>query len=200
VRRLVPKAKAPLALAGFLALPLFFASLMATSLAIEKAQAFEWERRGRLIRVFHEPAAGLEAKIWLLSFAVPLLLVVVGAAASHLRRLGAYVVALSAIVLALLLTVRLDTWERHHTARFPFGEDLYPDSSTSSLTARGQWEANAVHTAHSLVGYTVALSLAAMAIALVLEWRRRRGARPEATPLGASELQQTGTAPTVSSG
>jgi hypothetical protein len=199
VKRLVPAAKAPLALAGFLALPFFFASLMATSLAIEKAQAFEWTRRGRLIRVYHEPPAGLEAKIWLLSLVPPLLLVLVGIGASHLRRSGIYVVALAAIIGALLLTVRLDTWERHHTARFPFGEDLYPDTSTSSLTAQGQWEHMAAHTVESLVTYTVVLAVLAIAIAATLAWRRRRG-HPQATPLVASELQQTGTAPTVSSG
>jgi hypothetical protein len=125
--------------------------------------------------------------------------VLVGFAASHLRRWGMYVVCVAAIAEALALTVRLGRWERHHTARFPFGEDLYPDSSTSSLTSRGQWEHGAATTVHSLVGYTIGLALAALAIALLLEWRRRRG-HPDATPRVASELQQTGGATTVSSG
>jgi hypothetical protein len=177
MRRFVPSAKAPLALAGFLALPLFFASLMAVSLAIEKPKAYEWIRHGRLFRRYHDPTPSTEAKIWLLSFVAPLLLVAIGAAASHLRRSGMYVVAIAAIADALALTIRLGRWERHHTARYPFGEDLYPDSSTSSLVARGQWEHNAATTAHSLIGYTVGLALAAIAIALLLEWRRRRSHR-----------------------
>jgi hypothetical protein len=197
VRRLIPAAKAPLALAGFLALPVFFASLMAVSLAIEKAKTYEWMRGGKLVRTFHPPVASLEAKIWLLSFVPPLLLVVVGLIASHVRRVGLYIVCVAAIVDALALLIRLGRWEDHHTARFPFGEDLYPDSSTSSLTSRGQWEHNAVNTVHSLVGYTIGLALAAAAIAALLEWRRSR-VQDAAPPRGGSELQQTGGAPTTS--
>lgn len=197
MKRLIPERKAPLALAAVLALPIFFASLMAVSLAIEKAKAFEWMRGGRLIRVFHDPPAPLEAKIWLLSFVPPLLLVVVGLAASHFRKSGLYIVCVAAVVEALALTIRLGRWERHHTARFPFGEDLFPDSSTSSLTSRGQWEHNAAHTVHSLVGYTIALAIGAVLISVLLEWRRRRGGH-DVPSLGGSELQQTGGAPTTS--
>jgi len=195
---LVPAAKAPLAFAGFLALPVFFASLMAASLAIERPRAVEWTHDGRLIQRFHDPTASTEAKIWLLSFVPPLLLVAVGFAAGHITR-GLYVVCGAAIVGALLLTVRLGTWERHHTARYPFGEDNYPDSSTSSLTSRGQWEHNAVNTVHSLVGYTVGLALAGALIAVLLEVRRRRGrTTPPLSTIGGPELQQTGGAATTS--
>ncbi len=197
MKRLIPAAKAPLALAGFLALPIFFASLMAVSLAIEKPRAVEWMRAGHLIRRLHDPTASTEARIWLLSFVPPLLLVLVGLIASHAKRTGIYVVCVAAIVEAVALTVRLGRWERHHTARYPFGEDNYPDSSTSSLVAKGQWEHNAANTVHSLVDYTIALSLAAVAIALYLAWRRRR--HGDATPTILSELQQTGGAPTTSS-
>lgn len=178
VARLVPSAKAPFALAGFLSLPIFFASLMAVSLAIEKARVVEWSRpNGKLIRIFHDPPGSNEAKIWLLTFFAPMLLVLVGFLASHLR-FGIYVVCGAAIIDALALTVRLGRWERHHTARFPFGEDLYPDSSTSSLVDRGQWEHEAAHTVQSLVGYAVGLSVAAAAITLFLAYRRSR--RPAA--------------------
>ena len=194
--RLVPAAKAPLAFAGFLALPVFFASLMAVSLAIERPRAVEWTRNGKLIQRFHDPTASTEVKIWLLSFVPPLLLVAVGFAAGHIPR-GLYVVCGAAIVGAFLLTVRLGTWERHHTARYPFGEDNYPDSSTSSLTSRGQWEHNAVNTVHSLVGYTIGLALAGALIAALLEVRRRRGHTAPPPPIG-TELQQTGGAPTTS--
>jgi hypothetical protein len=190
---LVPRHKAPLALAGFLALPLFFASLMAVSLAIEKAHAFEWTHDGRLVRVFHPPVASLEAKIWLLALVPPLLLVVAGWAASFLPH-GLYATCAAAIVDAVALTIRLGTWEHHHTQRFPFGEDLIPDSSTSSLTVRGQWEHEAAHTVHTLVGYTIGLAVVAALIAVTLAYRR--GRRHPVVPAG-SELQQTGTAPTA---
>ena len=195
--RLVPKAKAPLALAGFLALPVFFASLMAVSLAIERPRAVEWTHDGKLIQRFHDPTASTEAKIWLLSFVAPLLLVAVGFAAGHVPR-GLFVVCGAAIIDALALTIRLGRWERHHTARYPFGEDNYPDSSTSSLTSRGQWEHNAVDTVHSLVGYAVGLAIAAALIAVLLEVRRRRGHTAPPPPLIGSELQQTGGAATTS--
>lgn len=191
--RYLPSARAPLALAGFLALPLFFASLMAVSLAIEKAQVYAWTRHGHLIRVFHPPVASLEAKIWLLALVPPLLLVLVGWLSS-LAPGAIYITCAAAVVDALLLTMRLGTWERHHTSRFPFGEDLIPDSSTSSLTARGQWEHDAAHTVRSLVGYTVGLAIVAALIAAVLAFRR--GRRHPVVPVG-SELQQTGTAPTA---
>jgi hypothetical protein len=108
---------------------------------------------------------------------------------------GLYVTCVVAIAEALALTVRLPRWERHHAARFPFGEDLYPDSSTSSLVARGQWEHNAADTVRSLVHYTVGLALVATAIVVFLAVRRNRGGT---IPTGSSELQQTGGAPTTS--
>ena len=195
VARLLPSAKAPLALSAFLALPVFFASLMAVSLAIEKPRTVEWRSAGKLIQRFHDPTAATEGKIWLFAFVPPLLLVLVGLAASHVRRAGIYIVCVAAVVDALALLIRLGRWEKHHTTRYPFGEDLYPDSSTSSLTNRGQWEHGAAHTVRSLVGYTVGLALAAIVLTAFFAWRRRGE-----VPTSHSELQQTGTAPTVSSG
>jgi len=197
IRRLMPTSKAPLALAAFLALPIFFASLMAVSLAIEKPKAYEWMRHGRLMRVFHEPTASTEWHIWAYSFVPPLLLVLVGLAASHLKRVGIYVVCAAAVVDGLALFIRLGRWQAHHTARYPFGEDLYPDSSQSSLTNRGQWEGEAAHTVHSLVGYTIGLAITAALLAAFLAWRRSRR-RPWTQLPAGSELQQTGTAPTTS--
>lgn len=194
MRRFRPAGKAPLALAGFLSLPLFFAALMAASLAIEKPKAYEWQRHGRLFRTFHDATGANEAKIWALAIAVGLSLVAIGWLASYLRY-GLYVTCAAAIAEALALTVRLPRWERHHTARFPFGEDLYPDSSTSSLVARGQWEHNAAETVRSLVHYTVGLALVATAIVVFLAVRRNRGGT---IPTASSELQQTGGAPTTS--
>ena len=189
----MPRHKAPLALAAFLALPLFFASLMATSLAIEKPHAYEWMRGGKLIRTFHDPTSSNEAKIWLLSFAAPLLLVAIGWGASYLR-----VRHLRQLRRRDRRGARADhrgsaRGKRHHTARFPFGEDNYPDSSTSSLVDRGQWEHQAADTVHSLVGYTVGLALAASLIAVLLAFRRHAPAGAD-DRLGAGA---TGGAPTT---
>ena len=190
MRRLLPKRKAPLALAGFLAIPLFFAALMAASLAIEKPHVYEWRRGGRLLRTYHDAAGAVEAKIWVLALVVALGLVAVGWFASFWRY-GLYVTCVVAIAEALALTVRLGTWERHHTARFPNGEDLYPDNSTSSLVNRGQWEHEAADTVRSLVHYTVGLALVATAIVVLLAVRRNRGPRTVQLP-----PPQTGGVPT----
>ena len=193
MRRFVPAAKAPLALAGFLALPVFFASMMAVSLAIEKPQVVEWSRPGgRIARIFHEPGSSLEGKIWLLSFVPALLLVLAGWVASFIPY-GIYVTSVAAIVDALAVTHRLPRWEAHHSARFPYGEDLLADQTNSSSLLRGEWEHNAADTARSLGHYTIGLALAAIAIGILLAVRR--GRPPVHTD--HSELQQTGGAPTV---
>jgi hypothetical protein len=86
VKRLSPPTKAPLALAGFLAIPIFFASLMATSLAIEKPRVVEWSRPGgKIARIFHDPTASMEARIWLLALVAPLLVVLAGWIFSFVR-------------------------------------------------------------------------------------------------------------------
>lgn len=188
-----PRSRAPLGLASFLSVPLFFGSLMAASLAVEKAHVFEWQRGGRLIRVMHPPVASTEAKIWLLALVPPLVLCVCGAVASWLPY-GLYAAALAGIVDSLAVTHRLALWERHHTDRFPFGADLIPDSSTSSSLVKGQWEANARETAASLCHWTIALAVAAMLIAAALELRRRRGAPPLDAGQGAL---RTGGAPQI---
>src|SRR5581483_306774 len=149
---------------AFLALPVFFASLMAVSLAIEKPHVYEWKGApGHLNRIYHDPTSATELKIWLLAFVPPLLLVVAGWIASFLP-FGVYVTCLAGIVDALMLTVRLHRWEVHHTARFPNGEDLLPDSSTSSSLLRGEWEHDAAQTVRSLAHYTIGLALAAALI------------------------------------
>jgi hypothetical protein len=194
VRRLVPGSKAPIGLAAFLGIPVFFASLMAVSLAIEKARVVEWSRPGgHLARVWHNPTSSTEAKIWLLAVVPPLLLVLAGWIAAHLP-FGLYLTCIAACVDALALTLRLHRWQVHHTARFAYGEDLVADQTTSSSLARGEWEHDAAQTVRSLVHYTVGLAITAALIALLLSYRRRRA--PIATQ--HSELQQTGGAPTTS--
>jgi hypothetical protein len=191
LRRLVPGSKAPLGLAAFLALPIFFASLLAVTLAIEKARVVEWTRGDHLARVWHQPTNELEAKIWLLALVPPLLLVLVGWGAAHFPY-AIYVTCVAACVDALALTVRLHRWQVHHTARFGYGEDLIADQTTSSSLQRGEWEHDAAQTVRSLVHYTIGLALGAVVVAVFLRFRRRRAPAP-----AGSELQQTGGAPTT---
>jgi hypothetical protein len=193
VTRLALRSKAPIGLAAFLALPVFFASLMGATLAIEKARVVEWSRPGgHLARTWHNPTGSTEAKIWLLALVPPLLLVLAGWLAAYFPH-GLYVTCVAACVDALALTLRLHRWEVHHTARFGNGEDLIADPTTSSSLARGEWEHDAAQTVRSLVHYTVGLSLLAALIALYLRFRRRRP-----VPTTGTELQQTGGAPTTS--
>jgi hypothetical protein len=194
VRRLIPESKAALGLAGFLALPVFFASLMAATLAIEKARVVEWKTHRGIARIWHNPIGSTEAKIWLLALIPPLLLVAVGWIAAHFPY-ALYVTCASACIDALALTIRLHRWEMHHTARFAYGEDLLADQTTSSSLQRGEWEHDAAQTVWSLVHYTIGLALAGALIAAFFTFRRRRGkhAPPPPPPL---ELVTGGAPPT----
>lgn len=193
MRRLLPDAKAPLGLAAFLSLPIFFASLLAVSLAIEKARVVEWTGpHGHIKRTWHDPTTTMEAKIWLLSLVPPLLLVVAGWIASFIPY-GIYLSCVAACVDGWALTIRLHRWQVHHTQRFAYGADLISDKVNSSSLARGEWEHDAAQTVRSLVHYTWGLAIAAGLIALFLRLRRRRA--PIITR--DSELQQTGGAPTT---
>jgi hypothetical protein len=191
VRRLRLPARAPVAVAGLLSLPLFFAALLAVSLAIERPHRFQWRSaKGRLIEIDHAPTSGVEAKIWGLALVVPAALVAVGLAASFWRRGGIYVSCAAGLAAALLLPIRLDRWTEHHSKRFPFGMDLYPDSSVSSTLARGEWEANARETVLSLTHWTIGLALAVAAVAALAELRRRL--RPRPAPVGPPPVVMTG--------
>jgi hypothetical protein len=181
MRRLLPRRKAPLGLAGFLAVPLFFSSLMCVSLAIDKPHRYEWTRAGKLVHIDHPAVASLEAKIWVLAFVPSFVLVVIGFGAAHWRR-GLYVVALAGVLIPLATTHRLDRWERHHAARFPVGADLISPASTSDTLLQGQWEASAKETALQLAHTTLALALAAAGIGAAFEVRRRR--KPMSIPVG----------------
>jgi hypothetical protein len=180
LRSFVPPSKAPLALGGFLAIPVFFASLMAASLAIEKPRVVEWTRGTGIARVYHQPTGSNEAKIWLLALVPPLLLVLISWGSAHFP-FAFYITSAAACIVALALTIRLDRWQLHHTLRFPNGADLISDQTTSSSLQRGEWEHDAAQTVWSLVHYTIGLSIAAAGIALLLTVRRRRAA-----PTGAA--------------
>jgi hypothetical protein len=185
------RTRAPVAVAALLSIPLVFAALLAVSLAIERPHRFQWRSaKGRLIEIDHPPTSAVEAKIWALALVVPAALLGVGLAASLWRRGGIYVSCAAGLVVALLLPIRLDRWTEHHTGRFPFGMDLYPDSSISSTLARGEWEGNARQTVLSLTHWTIGLALAVAAVAAFVELRRRRLGRR--VPVGPPPMVVTG--------
>jgi hypothetical protein len=187
IRRNVP----PLVISAIVSFPLFFAALLAVSLAIERPHRFQWRSaKGRLIEIDHPPTTGAEAKIWALALLPPAILVGVGSAATLWRRGGVYVVAAAGIVLAVALPHRLDRWASHHARRFPFGMDLLPDSSPSSTLARGEWEQSAKETVLSLTHYAIAMSVAAAAVAALVALRRRYLGRP--APVGPPPPVVTG--------
>ena len=65
--------------------------VMAASLAVEKPRVVQWSRPGgHLAQIFHPPTAWNEGEIWLLALVPPLVLVLAGWLAGHLRY-GVYV-------------------------------------------------------------------------------------------------------------
>jgi hypothetical protein len=172
--------KAPLAVAGILAMPLFFVSLMAMSLAVEKPSVLH---AGKLHKaVPGDPTGSTEAKIWLLAVLPALALVLLGLASMLLRRTGVIVTSLGAIALSIALLVPLGGWANGHTARYPLGVDLTRPSSSGDIYLRGEWEANAKRTADQLGIATMSIAGAAIAIVLLLEFRRRRGVERPVPP------------------
>jgi len=172
--RLRPVSKAPLAVSGILATPLFFVGLMAMSLAVEKPSV---RHTGKLHKaVPGDPAGTTEAKIWLLALVFPLVLVLIGTASMSLRRTGVVVAALGAIALTVALLVPLGGWARGHANRYPIGVDLIPPSlGSQDIYLRGEWEANAKRTAQQLGVATMSIAGVAIVVAGFLELRRRRG-------------------------
>jgi hypothetical protein len=196
-----PVSRAPLAIAAFIAIPLFFSSLMASTLAQEKPHIVQWKGcRNGLCTTWHDPTTANETRIWLWALLPPLLLVLVGWVASRLP-LGFYVSCVSAILIAMGVVHKTGPWARHHTARFPWGVDLIPGTiaySSSNHYDPGQWEQEARTTAVSLQHWTVGVAIVAMAVMGYLWVRAQRAARrpgvvgmpvegvhaPDATPPG----------------
>jgi hypothetical protein len=173
MRRLRGASKAPVAVAGILALPLFFVGLMAFSLKVDKP-SHHLTNKG--IVVLGDPTKGTVGTIYLLAFAVSMAVVLVGVVAMLLRsRLAVIVPAVAAILAAILLTLPLSTWAAGHTKRYPLGADNIPRSSPSDQFLRGEWEQTAKTTADQIGFATIGLGIVAIAITVVLETRRRHG-------------------------
>lgn len=192
------RSRAPLGIAAFIAIPLFFSSLMSASLAVEKPRVVQWRDGSVLHQRFHDPSASTELRIWLWALLPPLLLVLVGWGATRLP-FGFYVACVAAIVDAMAVVHKTKTWAAHHTARFPQGVDLIPTQSISNRYDPGEWEGQARQTALSLEHWTIGLALASILVVAALALRSRLAARrlseeptaplegvhaPDATPPG----------------
>ena len=172
--RLRIESKASLAIAGLLAVPLYFAALMASSLAID---------RPRIVGTRElPPSSGTEAKVWLAALIAPGIMVAIGAAALPLRRYGLFASALAGIALCLALPPISHGWIARHTARFPLGMDFVRDSNPSNLSSRGEWEGAAQSTVSSVTHWTLALAIGAIVVGVLLEVRRRTGRDAIAVP------------------
>jgi hypothetical protein len=179
MRRRVPPSlgRGPVAIAAFIAIPLFFTSLMASTLAQEKPRVVQWNGAHHLITRWHNPSNATEARVWLWALVPPLVLVLIGWACTRLPY-GWYIVCLAGIVEALAVTHNLDRWTRHHTQRFKLGVDLIPASDpTSNQYNPGEWEKLARETSVSLSHWTIGLSLVAAFVMAALYVRRRFFAR-----------------------
>jgi hypothetical protein len=172
------RSRAPLAIAAFISIPLFFSSLMSATLALEKPLKYEWKGgHSGLLTTWHDPTTGNVASIWLWALLPPLVLCVVGLVAVRLP-LGFYVPCLAAIVIAMAVVHKTATWEKHHTARYPVGVDLIPPANAASdKYDPGQWEQMARETAVSLQHWTIGLGLASGLVMAALYLRKRFFAR-----------------------
>lgn len=173
IRRLFRGSKAPLAIAGLLSVTLYFAALMASSLAVDEPRVVRRLRHGKVVLHYEQSSNATEAKIWLLALVPIGILLAVGLLAMLWRRGGLYVVSAAAIAISLLLPRDLDTWTARHTRRFPLGVDLIKDADPSNLSSRGEWEQNARDTVVSLTHWTIGIALAAAAIVAALALLRR---------------------------
>lgn len=177
------RSRAPLSIAAFIAIPLFFASLMAATLALEKPHKIEWTRAGHIVATWHDPTTSNITDIWLWAFVPPLVLVVVGLIAMRIPQ-GFYVSCVAAIVIAMGTVHKTATWEAHHTARYPNGVDLIPAGTAYAGSNRydpGQWEAQARSTSLSLQHWTIGVALGSACVMAALQVRRRFFSRKPVT-------------------
>jgi len=178
--------KSSLALAALLSVPLYFAALMASSLALDTP---------KVVGIHEYPSSGTtELKVWGAALIAPAIILAVGFAALPLRRFGVFASAAAGIVLCLVLPPLSKRWIPGHIRRFPLGMDFIPDKSPSNLSSRGEWEEAAHATIVSITHYTLVIAIGAIVVGVLLEWRRRRGAEailvpsPPVTVTGEGEV------------
>jgi hypothetical protein len=182
--------KGPLALAALISVPLYFAALMASSLAIDTPRVI-----GRRLT---ESTGSTEAKVWAAALIAPAIIMAVGVAGSFIRRFGLYLVSVAGIVVCLVLPGLSNGWIGRHERRFPQGIDFVRDSDPSNLSSRGEWEHAAQDTVTSITHWTLGLAIGAIVVGVLLEIRRRRGANALLVGAPATSTESTtGGAPQI---
>lgn len=161
------ESKAPLAVGGLIAVPLYFATLLATSLALDKPH---------VVRGHAGPSTtASELAVYFAALIAPGILLAAGAAGMLLKRHGVYLAAAAGIVCSLLLPGISNGWIARHERRFPVGMDFIKDSDPSNLSSRGEWEHAAQATVTSITHWTLGLAVGAILVCVLLELRRRSG-------------------------
>jgi ribose/xylose/arabinose/galactoside ABC-type transport system permease subunit len=175
VRRHV-ESYAPLAVAGVFSVPIFLATLLVTSLALD---------RPRVLGNKQFPSSGgTEAKVWAAALIAPGILLAIGALALVLGRWGVYAPLVAALVMCILLPSVAGHYTAGHARRFPLGMDYLPDTSASNTSSRGEWEKAAHDSVSEMAHWTLVLVGLGLAVALFVHLRGRRataavGAPPE---------------------
>ena len=178
VRRFRGASKAPLAVAGILAAPLFFVALMAFSLKFDKPEGASPE--------LADPTSGTVWKIYLVTFGVVGALVLVGALSILVRsRLARIIPAVAGIVITIVLLLPLGTWARRIPTVIRSGSTTSRRSSPQDIWLRGEWEHNAKVTAQQIGLAAIGIAVAAIVISIALEIRRRRGIECPGCPAAA---------------
>ena len=159
--------RAPLAVGALIAVPLYFAALMASSLALD---------RPHVIGKHEGPSTTpTELKVYLAALIVPGIVLLAGIAGLFLKRQGVYLPAVAGIVCCLVLPGISNGWLLRHERRFPLGMDFLKDSDPSNLSSRGEWEHAAQATVTSITHWTLGLAIGAIVVTILLEIRRRTG-------------------------
>jgi hypothetical protein len=180
--------RAPLAVAALTAVPLYFAALMASSLALD---------RPHIVGKHEGPSTTpTELKVYLAALIVPGIVLLAGIAGLALKRRGIYLPAIAGIVCCLVLPGISNGWLARHERRFPLGMDFIADSNNSNLSSRGEWESIAQATVRSITHWTLGLAIATIVIGVLLEIRRRTGRDAIRTEPPPIELD-TGGAPQI---
>jgi hypothetical protein len=176
----VPKSRGrgPWAIASFIAIPLFFSSLMASTLAQEKPHVIQWKGcKNGLCTTWHEPTSATEARIWLWALVPALVLSLIGFLCMRVR-FGWYIACAAGLIEAIAVVHRLNRWTVHHIARFPWGVDLIPATNPSSNQYDpGEWEKIARETSLSLSHWTIGVAVVAIVGMAAVEVRRRYWSR-----------------------
>lgn len=170
--RLRRGSKAPLAVAGILAVPLFFVGLMAFSLKLDKP-SHHLTKTGKL--ALGDPTKGTIGTIYLVAFGVAASVVLVAVLATAIgTRLAAVAPAVAGIVASILLMLPLGSWAAQHTKRYPLGVDNIAPNNPGDLQLRGEWEQNARAAARQVAFTTIGIAIASIAVVVALDLRRRR--------------------------